>query len=389
MYFITLFSDHWYVSDDSAFSGIQKQPDAGFRLFNQFAVFTYSQLQNILPDSILGSVSDWDTYLGLDLDTASLPFKNPDEFVLNEDYHRLVLSSKLPRPSKFIEQSISFYKSFCKQLMTHKITKSDLLRGLSAFDSPVVLESPEEVYVAAIEKLSTQFKNAGLLSSADKVKAISQYRSFVSKLRAGPIPESDDWVQFVACHYEVQGRPELLKLFRYSCLCLAPNVDVPPIFDVPVTTLESDKSSFQSCIVSLLISYQTKPHVSSLFKDSKAISRAFRLLGRGTDLLLDKKFCIWNFSKGNSSRRASLTGKMEAAYRKAVLRLEKPVVSSSTTTPSVSRTSSVNSTPSPDLSLNRINVALSRCPSSDREGKSKNVCGKPSRGKKTDICFHF
>ena len=92
----------------------------------------------------------------------------------------------------------------------------------------------------------------------------------------------------------------------------APIVEAPPTFDVPVPALESDKSSFQSCNVSLQISYQTVPHVSSLFRDSKAISRAFRLLGRGMDLLLDKKFCIWNFSKGNSSRRASLNEKMEA-----------------------------------------------------------------------------
>ena len=206
-------------------------------------------------------------------------------------------------------------------MVTHDIIKSVLLKGLSAFDSPVVLESPEDVYIAAVEKLSLHFEATGLCSSTDKVRAVSQYRSFVSKLRAGPIPGYDDWVQFVASHYEVQYRPELLQLFRHSCLCLAPIVEVPPTFDVPVPSLESDKSSFQSCIVSLQISYQTVPHVSSLFRDSKAISRAFRLLGRETDLLLDKKFCIWNFSKRNSSRRASLNGKMEARYRRAVLRL--------------------------------------------------------------------
>ena len=113
-------------------------------------------------------------------------------------------------------------------------------------------------------------------------------------MRTENIPEYEDWVSFIATHYEIQSRPELLLLFRYS---------------------------FKSCVVSLQISYQTVPHVSSLFKDSKAISRAFRLLGRGTDLLSDKKFSIWNFSKGSSSRRSALVGKLEAGYRKAVLRL--------------------------------------------------------------------
>ena len=50
---------------------------------------------------------------------------------------------------------------------------------------------------------------------------------------------------------------------------------------------------------------------------------------------------------------------MESGYRKAVLRLEKPTVSSTSTTPIVSRTSSVNSSPSPDPTLGKISVALS------------------------------
>ena len=95
-------------------------------------------------------------------------------------------------------------------------------------------------------------------------------------LRAGAIPGYDDWVQFVASHYDAQCRPELLQLFRHWCLCLAPIVEVPPTFNVPVLALESDKRSFQSCFVSLQISDQTVPHVSSLFRDSKALSRAFR-----------------------------------------------------------------------------------------------------------------
>ena len=100
--------------------------------------------------------------------------------------------------------------------MTHDIIKSDLLRGLSVSDFLVVLESPEEVYITAIEKKFSYFVVTGLFSSNDKVRAVSHYWSFVSKLRAGPIPGYDDWVQFVASYYEIQCRPELLQLFRHS-----------------------------------------------------------------------------------------------------------------------------------------------------------------------------
>ena len=257
-------------------------------MFNQFAVFVYSQLQNILPDSVLGNNSDWDFFLSLDLDSTSLPIKTAAEFILNEDFHRLVYSSKLPRPSKFIDQSLCFCKTYCKQLLDHDIVKSDFLRGLSAFDSSVILECPENVYLAAIDKLSSHFVSIGLFSSGDKVKQMSEYRSLVTKLRLSPLPSYDGWVHFLVNHYEVQCRPQLLQLLKHSCLCLAPSVEIPPPFDVPMSALESDKCLFESCVVSLQISYQTVPHVSSLFRDPKAISRVFRLLGRGTELLTDK-----------------------------------------------------------------------------------------------------
>ena len=121
-----------------------------------------------MPDSTLGNISDWDSFLALDLDSTELPFKTADQFILNENYHRLVLASRLPRPGKFIEQSVSFCNAFCKQLMALDIVRSDLLKGLSAFDPSVILESPEDVYVAAIEKLFAHFVEVGLISSSDK-----------------------------------------------------------------------------------------------------------------------------------------------------------------------------------------------------------------------------
>ena len=149
-----------------------------------------------------------------------------------------------------------------------------------------------------------------------------------------------------------------------------------------MSALESDKSLFDSCVVSLQISYQTVSHVSGLFRDPKAISRVSRLLGRGTELLTDKKFLIWNFLEGSHSRRSALQGKFESGYRKAVLRLEKPTVPSTSTTPSVSRASSVSSSPSPDPSLGKLSVSLSRCPGSAQEGSSKLMSTKSPKIKK-------
>ena len=89
----TIMYNHFlFVSDTSSFSETDTSYGAGFRSFNQIAVFVYNQLQSILLDSFLGSIADWDGYLNLDPTQADLPFSSSDDFVLNSDFHRLVTS---------------------------------------------------------------------------------------------------------------------------------------------------------------------------------------------------------------------------------------------------------------------------------------------------------
>ena len=368
-----------FVLDNSAFSELEGQMDSGFRLFNKFAVFLYCQLQNILPDQTLGSISVWDNYLCLDLDRTDLPFKTASGFVLNVDYHNLVIASKLPRPGKLIDQSSAFCKFFCKILLKHELVNSNLIRGLSSFDFAVMVEGSERHYVSAVEKRTTYFVNSGWLSPSDKVKCVSQYRSLATKLRADSVVKDDNWVQYLASHYEMQRRPDLLHLFRYACLCLPPFVGKVDHFEVPVPTLSSDKEMFRSCVTSLQQSYLSVPHVSSLYRDQRSIGRAFRLLGRGQDLLIDKKFSIWNFLNGSGPRRTALRGKLEAAYKRSVLQAEKVVVESGGTTLSLSRSTSNASTPSPGPSLGRLSVSVARCSEDD---SSKSVAAtKPKSSK--------
>ena len=106
-------------------------------------MFLYIQLQNIFPDCSLGAITDWDRYLSLDFTDSALPLKSPDEFILNEDFHKLVLASKLPLPSKFVEQSVSFCKAFCKDLLAHELVQSNFARGMAALDLSVMVEGPE------------------------------------------------------------------------------------------------------------------------------------------------------------------------------------------------------------------------------------------------------
>ena len=55
------------------------------RGFHKFAVLKYSQLQSVLPETTLGSNSDWDGFLQLDLNQTTLPFKTADDYVTSPE----------------------------------------------------------------------------------------------------------------------------------------------------------------------------------------------------------------------------------------------------------------------------------------------------------------
>ena len=112
----------------------------------------------------------------------------------------------------------------------------------------------------------------------------------------------------MSSQYKLQCCPELLRVYKFACLCLSPQKDMPLEFSVLMPGLESDSETFQSCVRSLQLSYSTVPHVSSLYRNAKTVNRAFRLLGRGADLLSDKKFSIWNFSKKKCCEENIITG---------------------------------------------------------------------------------
>ena len=313
--FVVLNSFAICVSDNSSFSEVQTGCEAGFRLFNQFAVFVYSQLYCIIPDSIFGSVSVWNSYLKLDLTQPGLTFKSCDEFILNSDFHELVTSSKLPRPSKFIEQSIAFYKAFCRILLQHKIATSDLIRGLSSFDSAMMLDVEEKNYLPSIEMLTTYFTTQSWITVSDKTKAVSQYRSLVTKFLSSQVCRPDDWFGFLCSCCELHCQLELYRVIKYSCLCLPPKAKITSQFVVPMPELEPDEEVFHSCIASIQMAYKTIPIVSSLFRDPRSLSSVFRLIGRGRDLLDDGKFSVSKFLKGSGPRRVRFQSKLKVHTR--------------------------------------------------------------------------
>ena len=95
---------------------------------------------------------------------------------------------------------------------------------------------------------------------------------------------------------------------------------------------------------------------------------------------------MWNFLKSSGLKRKNLQGKFEAAYRKAVLKVDKPVVASGATTPSISRSNSGSRSPVPGSALGRATFSVSRCVSNSEEkggSASKGAKVKTVRGKRS------
>ena len=256
---------------------------------------------------------------------------------------------------------MAFCKSFCGVLLSHGILKLSLIRGLSCFDSAVMLDGPERHYVTAIEDLTSYFVSSSLITPGDKTKCVSQYRSLVTKFRTVNDVPRGDWVMFLGAHYEMQSRPELSSVIRYASLCLPPTVTMPTSFKISVPDLASDHEAFQSIVSSLQLSYVTVPNFSSLYQDPRSVCRIFCLLGRGLELLSDKKFSIWTISRGSVHKWLALREKMESAYKKTVLHGEGVPIFLDVSPPSGSAPSSSNSSPVPGPALGRVSVIVARC----------------------------
>ena len=145
--------------------------------------------------------------------------------------------------------------------------------------------------------------------------------------------------------------------------------------------LGPDEEVFLSCISSIQLAYTTVPNVSSLFRDPRLLSRVFRLIGRGRDLLEDRKVSVWNFLKGSGPRRDRFQTKLESAYKSAVVRREEDPFSVDPDVSVLSRASSTTSSSDSQPVLGKATVSLSRCAEGGNDGarKTKGSSGKAKK----------
>ena len=334
------------VLDNSTFSEVFGSTSGGFRLYNQYCVFVYTQLQKILPDSFLGAISDWDKYMSLNMDDVTLPFKTVDDMLQDHDLSDLLSKSKISTPRRFVGQVIAFYKHFIKLLLINDVATSAFVRGLSAFDEPVVRSGREADYTDAIQSLAGYFVQQKWMAPHTKPVVVSEYCSLVTKLRSENFPTVKDWVGTFSCHYELQCRIELFHLFKTCCQALRGPCPVPTPFKVTIPGLKSSNFEFASCVSSLQCSLASIQKCESLFMDSAALPRAYELVNRGPGLILKRNFSVWNILSSTHFPKTGLLSSLNGYYAKSErINYRSWIVADETASLSPVRSSSAEGTP--------------------------------------------
>ena len=299
---------------NSIFKEVHGTISGGTRLYRQFSVFVYSQLQANFSTTHLEKVADWDIYFSLNMDDETLPYKTVDEFLLDRDLSNLVNDNKIPTPKRFIAQVNSFYRASLKLLLTSELATSSFSRGLSSFDEAEVLSGCEVHYTDCIQLLCGYFIQQKWIAPHTKPVVVSEYCSLITKFRSDKICSNKEWVSFFSCHYELQSRIELFRLFRICCETLrSPSVS-PPLCVVSLPGLKSDANEFSSAVRSLQCTIASVQKIESLVLSHNTLARVFDLLSQGPGLLLKRKFSVWHLLSSSYFKLLEVRLSLEVYY---------------------------------------------------------------------------
>ena len=254
----------------------------------------------------------------------------------------------------------------------------------------MVLGGSEVHYVDSIQLLCGYFVQQNWIASHTKPVVVSEYCSLNTKYRSDKICNNNEWVSFISCHYELQSRIELFRLFRICCETVRNPSVSPPLFVVPMPGLKADANEFSSAVRSLQCTIPSVQKVESLFLSPNSMPRIFDLFFHGPGLLLKRKFSVWHLLSSSYFKRLEIRSSLEAYYGKSAPEEGKPWMPTEDKAKSdSSRGSSAASTPS--KSLEKINLPHVPSPvvrrlidrpmfpdstASDASGKKKKMTSK-------------
>ena len=309
-------------------------------------------LQLVIKDSTLGPSSDWDHFLALTLDDASIQNVPHEEFLKNTPVTRVLQKCQISTPSKFLVITQKLLISFISSLLGNRVIKSDILRGLSSFDFDVLLSSPSSVYTNSISCLVDYFIATKHFPASDRGIVISEYKSYVCYLRSCDVTPPVDPIHFFINDWELQSRASLYTLFKLSCCCcsLVPDFGPEVSFDLPGMGMRSlNMTSLLRCLQTGL---PWLTDVSSVLYSDASLTHLQDLIRDQEQIFPSSDFSVWSYFR--KADRSSLLRRLQSLNRK----FDPNLPSSSSVAPSPTGTRKISKKDEPTSKRSRTGSIL-------------------------------
>ena len=230
--------------------------DASFSVCGQISRFVFKLCSRCFSADSYPSETEW--YDLITYKVASGSFLNTEQFL-----HRLKLTSRVSSACKlkaervhfgkqadkaviaktaddlkeeFADKAKKYVRFFLEGFLNQSGVASDIVKGLACFDPYVLFKTPHEFSTSCFEQLYTSFRLRRWVLSSNASLCREQYLELIDYLRnlypstVDPVAAVPDLIDFMVNLTFLQNRPNLLHLFRLSCLCLTNSVtDLPPV----------------------------------------------------------------------------------------------------------------------------------------------------------------
>ena len=136
----------------------------------------------------------------------------------------------------FATKAKNYIRFFLAEFLKQPGISSDIVKGLACFDPFVLFKTSQEFATSCFEQLYTSFRLRRWVLSSNASLCREQYLELLDHLRSlfpspvDPVAAIPDVIDFLLNLDYLHNRPNLLHLFRLSCLCLTTTApDLPHI----------------------------------------------------------------------------------------------------------------------------------------------------------------
>ena len=146
--------------------------------------------------------------------------------------------------SSFAREGLHFVQYLLKEILNQAGLRSEIVKGLAAFDPFVLFKRPSEVGLRHFDLLYATFQHRSWVSSANEDACREEYIALLDHLRVNYPPDVDllenskDLIDFLMGLEFFQTHEHLLYLFKLCCLCLtSSSPQYPPVLFGSVDTI--------------------------------------------------------------------------------------------------------------------------------------------------------